>query len=46
MKFKEFIKALFARNTAENIDFETPTDTQTLLCLEAARLSVEHIANF
>lgn len=32
--------------SAEKREGEIPADEQTLLCLEAARLSVDHVVNF
>ena len=47
IKFKKWIldiKKIFA-NSKPNA-FEFPTDSQTLLCLESARLTVDHVVNF
>ena len=47
MKFKKLFAWFTRKNKkADKTAFEFPTDSQTLLCLEAARLSVDHIVNF
>lgn len=46
MKLKKLIAWFRRTKKADKPAFEFPTDSQTLLCLEAARLSVDHIVNF
>ena len=46
MKFKNLIAWFRRTKKAGKTAFEFPADKQTLLCLEAARLSVDHIVNF